>query len=392
MNQTGAFFSRNWWLILLTVFILMIGGVGSWYVHFFYSNQTIVAASQLGNIEQTASTQQVQDKDLKSVIFENQKLVVLLQVKSEYGDSLGSGFLYNDQGDIITNAHVVEGATEVTVKMADSTIYKGSVIGISQDIDVALVRVPDLVGKAPMVLAREGKSEIGDEVIAFGSPLGLENTVTTGIISGIDRDFDLEPYRYKGVYQISAPIAPGNSGGPLVDKKTGAVIGINSAGTNQGNIGFSIPITEVLPIVENWTKHPTTAVAVATHSDSAALVSDLIRDDGTFRATAQYLVGYFYDSLNSQDFVGAYALLGSEWQGQMAYETFRNGYLYTSWVKVNDMTSSMSGDDQVRVTAIIQAEERTEKNETKFSQYQVIYQIGFENNKLKILKGSAEKI
>ncbi|ARU60109.1 hypothetical protein CBW65_02830 [Tumebacillus avium] len=392
MNNSQTSSSRKWWAILLSCLIMAIGGVGSWYVHAFYSQQTVVAVSRLGEVDQSGTTQQSQDKDLKSVIFENQKLVVLLQVKSDYGESLGSGFLYNDQGDIITNAHVVEGAEDVTVKMADSTIYKGKVIGISQDIDVALVRVPDLAGKDPMVLERKAKSEIGDDVIAFGSPLGLENTVTTGIISGIDRDLEIEPYTYKGVYQISAPIAPGNSGGPLVNKKSGAVVGINSAGTNQGSIGFSIPILDVLPLVENWSKNPAKTVATVSHSESETLASELISDDNTFRETAQYLVGYFYDSLNSQDFVGAYALLGSDWQEDMAYDTFRNGYIYTSWVEVSDMTSSMSGDDQVRVTAIIKAEERTESGDTRFSQYQVIYHIGFENNQLKMLSGSAEKI
>lgn len=116
--------------------------------------------------------------------------------------------------------------------------------------------MPGLAGVEPLVMVRKEKAEIGDEVIAIGSPLGFQNTVTTGMVSGLGRSFEIKPYTYNDLYQISAPIAPGNSGGPLVDKKTGEVLGINSAGIEESSIGFSIPIVNVLDLAEAWSKNP----------------------------------------------------------------------------------------------------------------------------------------
>lgn len=110
--------------------------------------------------------------------------------------------------------------------------YKGTVIGIGDETDVAVVRVPDLKKVKPLIIAKS-KAETGDEILALGSPLGLENTVTTGIISGLGRSFEIAPYIYSNLYQISAPITHGNSGGPLISAETGEVIGINSAVVEQ---------------------------------------------------------------------------------------------------------------------------------------------------------------
>ncbi|UOF92350.1 S1C family serine protease [Fodinisporobacter ferrooxydans] len=92
-------------------------------------------------------------EDLKQIIHDDQKLVVQLDVSTSDGEMIGSGFLYDNKGDIVTNSHVIENASKVAVKMADSTTYQGSVIGKSPDIDIALVRVDALAGKAPMRIA-----------------------------------------------------------------------------------------------------------------------------------------------------------------------------------------------------------------------------------------------
>ena len=106
---------------------------------------------------------------------------------------------------------MVEGSKEVTVRTLNHEEYQGTVIGIGEETDVAVVRVPGLQKLTPLTIAKS-KAETGDEVLALGSPLGLENTVTTGIISGVGRSFEIPPYIYSNLYQISAPITHGNSG------------------------------------------------------------------------------------------------------------------------------------------------------------------------------------
>jgi serine protease Do len=253
---------------------------------------------------------------------------------------------------------------------------------------VAVVRVPGLA-QSDFLKISQDNADIGEEVLALGSPLGLQNTVTTGIISGVDRDFDLEPYHYEDVYQISAPIAPGNSGGPLVDVKTGEVLGINSAGTNQGTIGFSIPLSNVLSMIEGWSKSPMTTLpktVAATETEN----EEYNYEEPLNTEVAEYVVHYFYESVNYQDYVTAYSLLGSEWQQGTAYEDFRNGYLQTESVVMDEITSTDNGDSYT-VIAIISADENIEGT-YRYSKYRVTYRLGFENDQLKILSGDAKKI
>ncbi len=321
--------------------------------------------------------------ELKEIIHHAQKLVVKLELAD---GTLGSGFLYNNKGDIVTNAHVVANAKEVSVKTTDSKEYTGTVIGISTETDVAVVRVSGMEGMDPLPIARDRSGEIGDEILALGSPLGFQNTVTTGIISGLDRTLNIPPFEYKNLYQISAPIAPGNSGGPLIDGKNGEVLGINSAVANEGAIGFSIPITDVLPLIEGWSESPMESLP------SIQMESELLTSDETqsMEDYAGYIVEYFYESLNYRDYVTAYSLLGSSWQSNLDYDAFRGGYLMTDSVKVDDIQVSKEGNRST-VTAFITAEERTD-GEPVVKKYKVIYQLAYENDQLKIISGSGEEI
>ncbi|HEY5588589.1 MAG TPA: trypsin-like peptidase domain-containing protein, partial [Candidatus Paceibacterota bacterium] len=263
------------------------------------------------------------------------------------------------------------------------TVYKGAVIGKSDTTDVAVIRVSELAGKNPFKIRKDKNLEVGDEVIALGSPLGLQNTATTGIISGVNRDFTIEKYEYKGVYQISAPISPGNSGGPLLDRKTGEVLGINSAKVGEETIGFSIPINQILSLVDGWVASPSLA------SNSSVNVNTNIKQKIS-KEEAEYLVSYFYNSLNSKDYVTAYNLLGSDWQTKTTYDKFRSGYLDTLSVNIESMSSIVSSDS-IKVVFIIDASEK-DGNATKLSKYNATYTIELENNKLKILHGKAAKI
>jgi putative serine protease PepD len=167
------------------------------------------------------------------------------------GDATGSGFVVDDQGDIITNAHVVEGADSVEVSFDESgTSVPAEIKGVDTSTDIAVLKVdPSDVkgGVTPIPLGDSSKAEVGDPVIAIGNPFGYSRTVTTGIVSGLQRQIQApNGFTIPDVIQTDASINPGNSGGPLLDGN-GRVIGINSqiaTGGGQGSvgIGFAVPI------------------------------------------------------------------------------------------------------------------------------------------------------
>lgn len=167
----------------------------------------------------------------------------------------GSGFLFTDQGMVATNAHVVAGYTEVIVRNINGQDVPGEVIGISDESDIALIKVEAFEGIAPLESEMQ-PTDIGTEIIALGSPSGFENTATIGYLTGIDRDFE-QGFLYEDIYQIDAPIAPGSSGGPLLDASTGKVIGINSLVMTEGDsIGFSIPLYSMHAELTQWAENP----------------------------------------------------------------------------------------------------------------------------------------
>jgi serine protease Do len=325
--------------------------------------------------------------ELKEIIRTVQKLVVKIELPN---GSIGSGFLYNDKGDVITNAHVAANAKEVKIKTADAKEFTGKVIGISKETDIALIRVKGLEGLEPLKMATR-KMEIGDEVLALGNPLGLENTVTTGIISGVERDFDITPFHYDDVYQISAPIARGNSGGPLIDGKTGEVLGVNSAVINEGVIGFSIPIQSVLPLVEGWSKSPMAYEELPEIVMEGGAGNGGGEDAPSDLELSKYLILYFYDCINYSDYVTAYSLLGNRWQTNTSYETFREGYSQTHSVTVDDLTAKQNGEN-IDIVGIISAIEYTNGGGSTLRKYIIKYQLHWENQQLKIINGKLEEV
>jgi serine protease Do len=379
--------NRNGWICIVASLIVLLGGtVGAIQIHREVPKRLTdvpLLAEPAADEAKTAAA----DKTLKDIIFATQKLVVMIETDNGL---IGSGFLYNDEGDLITNGHVVIGAHTVKVRTADAKDLEGTVIGIGADVDVAVVRVPELAGTKPLGLETEHVGEIGDEVIAIGSPLGYQNTITTGIISGVGRELNIEPYAYKDMYQISAPIAHGNSGGPLVDRETGAVIGINSAGAEQGAIGFSIPIGQVLSLVEGWSASPMTELP-----NNIAMDSDIFQEgdvgDVSFEKMASYLVTHFYDSLNSGDYVYAYSLIGSTWMASTSYEKFREGYIGTKNITIDNVSVQKQGDERAVVTAHITAQERV-GGAFVDTPYKVVYTVGYENDQLKLLSGKGQRI
>jgi len=167
--------------------------------------------------------------------------------------SLGSGFIMDAEGFIITNNHVVEDADQIKVRLFDEREFDAKVIGRDAKTDLALIKIEGATGLNPLKLGDSEKAEVGSWVIAVGSPFGLEQTVTAGIVSAKGRFIGAGPY--DDFIQTDASINPGNSGGPLLNM-SGEVIGINTAIVAQGQgIGFAIPVNLARNIVAQLKEH-----------------------------------------------------------------------------------------------------------------------------------------
>ncbi|TDW84184.1 putative serine protease PepD [Kribbella pratensis] len=175
------------------------------------------------------------------------------------GRATGSGFAIDQQGHVVTNAHVVEGASDVSLVLSNGRTVDARVVGADEDNDLAVLQVSttDAAGLRALTLGRSAQLRVGDPVLAVGSPLGLEGTVTAGIVSAVNRQarFGDNSTRQSAI-QTDAAINPGNSGGPLVNA-AGQVVGVNTAiatlgTTRSGNIGigFAIPVDRMTTIVK----------------------------------------------------------------------------------------------------------------------------------------------
>jgi S1-C subfamily serine protease len=166
------------------------------------------------------------------------------------GQATGTGFVIDDDGNILTNAHVVENATNVSVRFSDQKTAEAEIRGRDRSSDLALLKVdPKGLALRPLTLGSSAGVKVGDPTVAIGNPFGLERTLTTGVVSALQRRIDApDGFTISDVIQTDAAINPGNSGGPLIDA-SGRVIGINSAirtggSGSEGNIGigFAVPI------------------------------------------------------------------------------------------------------------------------------------------------------
>lgn len=170
-------------------------------------------------------------------------------------EGAGSGSIIDDQGDILTNYHVIEGAEKLTVSFGSGKAYAAKVVGRDPDTDLAVIKLLE-TPKESLTIVPMGDSDkliVGQKVLAIGNPFGLDRTLTTGVISGLERPIQTQNKRtIEGAIQTDAAINPGNSGGPLLDSH-GRMIGINSqiesySGTSAG-VGFAIPVSIAKRIV-----------------------------------------------------------------------------------------------------------------------------------------------
>jgi len=226
-------------------------------------SQSNVADSKSGN---GLSVHQIYEKDSPGVAFIRAEVVQRTQSpfdifpQSQRGTATGSGFVIDDSGDILTNAHVVEGATKVTVDLGDKS-YDAKIVGRDPSSDVALLKVSASKNDLhPLQLGNSSDARVGDPVVAIGNPFGLDRTVTTGIVSALQRKIEApNGFSIEHVIQTDAAINPGNSGGPLIDG-LGRVIGINSqiataGGNGNIGIGFAIPINTAKKIADQIKKN-----------------------------------------------------------------------------------------------------------------------------------------
>jgi S1-C subfamily serine protease len=207
-------------------------------------------------------------RDAAGVVFIKSQVVQRTQSPFDFGlpqeqrgEATGSGFVIDRDGTIVTNAHVVNGATKVTVTFQNDKTVDAKVLGKDESTDLAVLKVdPEGLSLTPLQLGTSRTVQVGDPTVAIGNPFGLERTLTTGVISATKRTIQApNNFEIDGVIQTDAAINPGNSGGPLIDA-TGKVIGINSQIATGGNgngsvgIGFAVPIDTAKRIIPQLEK------------------------------------------------------------------------------------------------------------------------------------------
>jgi putative serine protease PepD len=227
---------------VLVVLLLIGAGFGLGQLRDRGSNASAAVSNGAGiPVAVTPSQIQAGDEPVAAVA----KALLPSVVQIEIGQGLGSGVIYDQRGYILTAAHVIDSAGgQVTVRLADGTKVSGRVLGTDEGTDIGVVKV-DRGGLKPAALALGVKLQVGQTAVAIGSPFGLEGSVTSGVVSAVNRSLPAARGNVFEVIQTDAPINPGNSGGALADRE-GKVIGINDSiqsqsGGNEG-VGFAVPV------------------------------------------------------------------------------------------------------------------------------------------------------
>ena len=265
-------------------------------------NPTVVNIRTAKNIKPKQHPQRRQQNPFGNNFFDdffNRYFDEMPQQRPRREQSLGTGFIISEDGYILTNNHVVNGADEVMVKLSDGREIKGEIKGFDEKVDLALIKIND---KEKLPFAELGDSdalEVGEWVMAIGNPFGLSHTVTAGIVSAKGRVIGSGPY--DDFIQTDASINPGNSGGPLFSSQ-GKVIGINTAiiAGGGGGIGFAIPISMVRVVVDQLRDSgkvtrgylgvrfqpltPDLAKSFGLDSDKGALIANVEKDTPAERA------------------------------------------------------------------------------------------------------------
>ncbi len=225
--------------------------------------QAPLAASNRVNASEGLTPSDIYRRYAPGVVFVRAQIVRRVETPFDFfgpqeqrSEATGTGFVIDDDGSILTNAHVVAGADDVAVQLSDKRSVKARIVGQDLSTDLALLKVdPEGLDLTALPLGSSHGIRVGDPTIAIGNPFGLDRTLTTGVVSALQREITApNGFRITDVIQTDAAINPGNSGGPLIDA-TGRVIGINSqietGDGSRGNvgIGFAVPIDTAKRIV-----------------------------------------------------------------------------------------------------------------------------------------------
>ena len=277
--------------------VLLLAGAGGGETTTVFSSGADLANPKQGAL----SPREIYKRDAPGVVFVTANVTQTASpfAPQQEGQSTGSGFVIGKGGSIVTNAHVVEGATRVTIRFGDKRTAQARVAGRDLSTDLALLLVdPDGLDLAPLELGSSRGVQVGDPTVAIGNPFGLDRTLTTGVVSALQRSIpSLQPgFTINNVIQTDAAINPGNSGGPLIDAR-GKVIGVNSqietGGSGGGNvgIGFAVPIDtakEVIPQLRRGGSVQRAYLGVSTRTiDESLDVLNLASADGALVQTVE---------------------------------------------------------------------------------------------------------
>jgi S1-C subfamily serine protease len=300
------------YIVIAAVLSSLITGLLFFTFQIVYINNVITEETQQYQQQLFLNTSVLEEQIISSIIDSIKDSVVHVTTTTMTRDfffrpvpveGTGTGFIVRNDGYIVTNNHVVSGATSVKVVLSNGKEYEATVVGTDPMTDTAVIKI-DAKGLKPVIMGDSDKLKPGQIVIAIGNPYRLDNTVTLGVVSALNRTIETEEgYKMNGVIQTDAAINPGNSGGPLINMN-GEVIGINTAiytttGAYQG-IGFSIPINTVKKVVNEiiekgkvtrpWlgitgrNVDPELAEAFGIPIDYGALIVDIVKDGPAYKA------------------------------------------------------------------------------------------------------------
>lgn len=260
---------------------------------------------------------------------------------------IGSGFIISKDGYILTNQHVIEGASSIQVNIGDSKKYPAQVIGQDHELDLAVLKINAPRDLAVLSLGDSSKIRPGEWVVAIGNPYGLDHTVTAGVISALGRPVQIENRAYKNLIQTDAAINPGNSGGPLLNTN-GQVIGINTAvNASAQGIGFAISVNTAKEVIDDlinkgkvvrpymgvWLEDmDEKAAAYLNAPNYGAIVAKVINGSPAERAGIQsndVIIGLDGKKIKSSDELQVF-LKGKRVGDSISVELVRNGKIQTT--------------------------------------------------------------
>jgi S1-C subfamily serine protease len=250
-----------WIVIAIGIILFLIPRIENYMIRSTAEPHTVTARGELSNAER--SNIEIFRKASPSVVY----ITTLTEMVNLWTRDItriprgtGSGFIWDRHGHIITNYHVLQGATEIRIGLSDHRTYNATLVGASPDHDIAVLRIPLVINMpSPLPIGTSHDLQVGQMMYAIGNPFGLDQTLTTGIVSALNRSiYNDNGSQIKGLIQTDAAINPGNSGGPLLDS-AGRLVGINTAiyspsGAYAG-IGFAVPVDTVNRIVPQLIAH-----------------------------------------------------------------------------------------------------------------------------------------